>query len=264
MKKLYTHSLLALAAVFLFEPVNAQQKHGVTARHAMVVSAHPEASRVGVEILKRGGNAVDAAIAVQFALAVVYPNAGNIGGGGFMVYRLKDGSVGTLDYREKAPAAAFEKMYLDSVGNVVAGLSVNGHLAAGVPGSVDGMAEAHKKLGSLPWRDLVQPAVDLARNGVILTEREANSLTRNREEFVKHNTHTPYFVRDKPWQKGDTLFHPALARTLERIRDNGRDGFYTGETADMIVREMQTAKGIITHEDLRNYHAVWRDPMIGS
>ncbi|MDJ1501322.1 gamma-glutamyltransferase [Cytophagaceae bacterium BD1B2-1] len=229
----------------------------------MVVSAHPEASRVGVEILKKGGNAVDAAIAVQFALAVVYPVAGNIGGGGFMVYRLKDGSTGTLDYREKAPAAAFEKMYQDSAGNVIQGLSINGHLAAGVPGAVDGMAEAHKKLGTLPWKDLVQPSVDLARNGVILTEKEANSLNNAKENFIKYNTHTPYLVREKPWQKGDTLFHAALALTLERIRDLGREGFYSGETADMIVREMQTTNGIISLEDLRNYHAVWRAPMIG-
>ncbi|MDJ1479807.1 gamma-glutamyltransferase [Cytophagaceae bacterium YF14B1] len=229
----------------------------------MVVSAHPEASRVGVEILKKGGNAVDAAIAVQFALAVVYPVAGNIGGGGFMVYRLKDGSTGTLDYREKAPAAAFEKMYQDSAGNVIQGLSINGHLAAGVPGAVDGMAEAYKKMGTFPWKDLVQPSVDLARNGVILTEKEANSLNNAKENFIKYNTHTPYLVREKPWQKGDTLFHPALALTLERIRDFGREGFYSGETADMIVREMQTANGIISLEDLKNYHSVWRDPMIG-
>ncbi|WP_390902167.1 gamma-glutamyltransferase [Xanthocytophaga flava] len=241
----------------------AQHTKGVTAKHAMVVSAHPEASRVGVEILKKGGNAVDAAIAVQFALAVVYPVAGNIGGGGFMVYRLKDGSTGTLDYREKAPAAAFEKMYQDSAGNVIQGLSINGHLAAGVPGAVDGMAEAHKKLGTLPWKDLVQPSIDLARNGVILTEKEANSLNNAKENFIKYNTHTPYLVREKPWQKGDTLFHPALALTLERIRDLGREGFYSGETANMIVREMQTANGIISLEDLKNYHSVWRDPMIG-
>lgn len=261
MKKGY---FIVLLFILQQSPLFAQHTKGVTAKHAMVVSAHPEASRVGVEILKKGGNAVDAAIAVQFALAVVYPVAGNIGGGGFMVYRLKDGSTGTLDYREKAPAAAFEKMYQDSAGNVIQGLSINGHLAAGVPGAVDGMAEAHKKLGTLSWKDLVQPSVDLARNGVILTEKEANSLNNAKENFIKYNTHTPYLVREKPWGKGDTLFHPALALTLERIRDFGREGFYSGETADMIVREMQTANGIISLEDLRNYHAVWRDPMIGN
>ncbi len=263
MKKSYIACLFAFLPILFYNPVAAQRIKGVTAKHAMVVSAHPEASRVGVEILKKGGNAVDAAIAVQFALAVVYPVAGNIGGGGFMVYRKSDGTSHTLDYREKAPAAAFENMYQDSLGNVVEGLSIHGHLASGVPGAVDGMVKAHQKLGSLDWKTLVQPAVDLARNGVILTEKEDNGLNNYKESFIQYNTHTPYLVREQPWQKGDTLVHPALARTLERIRDNGREGFYSGETADMIVREMQTAKGIITLEDLKNYHSVWRDPMIG-
>lgn len=264
MKKFHTACLFVLLAILFCNAGFAQRVRGVTARNAMVVSAHPEASRVGVDILKKGGNAVDASVAVQLALAVVYPVAGNIGGGGFMVYRLKDGTTGTLDYREKAPAAAFERMYQDSAGNVIQGLSINGHLAAGVPGTVDGLVEAHKKLGTLPWKDLVQPAIDLARNGVILTEKEASGLNSGRESFLKYNTHTPYLVRDSPWQKGDTLYHPALARTLERIRDQGREGFYSGETADMIVREMQTAKGIITRDDLKNYHSVWRDPIIGN
>ncbi len=264
MKKIYLAYLFAFFQILFSFPLWAQKPKGLITRHAMVVSAHPEASRVGTEILKKGGNAVDAAIAVQFALAVVYPVAGNIGGGGFMVYRAKDGTSLTLDYREKAPAAAFEKMYQDSVGNVREGLSVNGHLASGIPGAVDGMLEAHKKLGKLDWKDLVQPAVDLARNGVILTEKEANGLNNTKENFIKYNTHTPYLVRDSLWRKGDTLFHPALAKTLERIRDFGRAGFYEGETAEMIVREMQTANGIITLEDLKSYHAAWRDPMIGS
>jgi gamma-glutamyltranspeptidase/glutathione hydrolase len=247
------------AAPFLF----AQAPKGVTARHGMVVSAHPDASRVGVDVLKRGGNAVDAAVAVQFALAVTFPVAGNIGGGGFMVYRAANGATATLDYREKAPAAATEQMYQDSLGNVIPGLSVNGHLAAGVPGTVDGMVEAHKKYGSLPWAALVQPAVDLARNGVVLTEKEANGLNHTRESFLQYNTHQPYLVREQPWRQGDTLKHPALAATLERIRDRGREGFYAGETADMIVREMKTANGIISHEDLINYHSVWRDAVTG-
>jgi gamma-glutamyltranspeptidase / glutathione hydrolase len=240
-----------------------QPATGVTARQGMVVSAHPEASRVGLEILKKGGNAVDAAIAVQFALAVAHPPAGNIGGGGFMVYRLADRRTGTLDFREKAPGQAFEAMYQDSSGNVIAGLSMNGHLAAGVPGTVDGMVEAHLKLGTLPWRELVQPAVDLALNGVVLTEKEANGLNSARESFIRYNTHQPYIVRDTPWQVGDTLRHIALGHTLERIRDQGREGFYGGETADMIVREMQTGNGIISHEDLKNYRSVWRDPIVG-
>lgn len=250
--------------VFLsFPPLLAQATKGATARHGMVVSAHPDASRVGVDILKKGGNAVDAAVAVQFALAVTFPVAGNIGGGGFMVYRQADGPTASLDYREKAPAAATETMYQDSLGNVIEGLSVNGHLAAGVPGTVDGMVEAHKKYGSLPWGTLLQPAIDLARNGVVLTQREANGLNNNKENFTRYNTHLPYFVRELPWQAGDTLKHPALALTLERVRDRGREGFYAGETADMIVREMGTANGIISLEDLKNYHSVWRDAVTG-
>ncbi|MCJ8165845.1 gamma-glutamyltransferase [Pontibacter sp. E15-1] len=229
----------------------------------MVVSAHPEASRVGKEILQLGGNAYDAAIATQFALAVVLPAAGNIGGGGFLVYRQHTGKAGTLDYRETAPAAASETMYQDSAGNVVNGLSTGGHLAVGVPGTVDGMVQLHGRLGSLPWARLVQPAIDLAAKGVVLTEKEAAGLNRTRENFLQHNKHIPYLTRESNWQAGDTLRHPDLARTLSRIRDEGRDGFYTGVTADLLVREMQRSNGIITHQDLQRYAAVWREPVTG-
>jgi gamma-glutamyltranspeptidase/glutathione hydrolase len=260
------HPFVLLFSLIIFQPFSlllAQSGTGVTARNGMVVSAHPDASRAGLEILRKGGNAVDAAVAVQFALAVTFPVAGNIGGGGFMVYRQKDGKVSTLDYREKAPAAASATMYQDSAGNVIPGLSMNGHLAAGVPGSVDGMVEAHKRFGSLPWKDLVQPAIDLARHGVVLTQREASGLNNNKENFTRYNTHIPYLVREQDWKKGDTLRHPALAATLERIRDRGREGFYAGETADMIVREMKTGNGIISHEDLKQYRSVWREPVFG-
>ncbi|MFC5535193.1 gamma-glutamyltransferase [Rhodocytophaga aerolata] len=240
------------------------QAEPVTATNGMVVSAHPEASRVGVEILKRGGNAVDAAIAVQFALAVTHPAAGNIGGGGFMVYRSATGDISTLDFREKAPALATETMYQDSAGNVIANLSIDGHLAAGVPGTVDGMIEAHKKYGSLPWQELIQPSVELALTGVRLTRNEADGLNRSKEGFITHNTHLPYLVREEAWKEGDTLKHPALGQTLERIRNLGRAGFYEGTTAEMIVREMQTNKGIISLEDLANYHAVWREAIVGT
>nr|WP_266206344.1 gamma-glutamyltransferase [Pontibacter kalidii] len=229
----------------------------------MVVSAHPEASRVGMEIMQKGGNAYDAAIATQFALAVVHPAAGNIGGGGFMVARSNSGEVATLDFRETAPAAATETMYQDSLGNVVAGLSTDGHLAAGVPGSVDGMVKIHQKYGSLPWAELVQPSVDLARQGVVLTEKEARGLNNTRDSFLKNNQHLPYLVREQEWQAGDTLRHPDLARTLERIRDKGREGFYAGKTADLLVKEMQRGNGIISHEDLARYTSVWREPIIG-
>ncbi|MHC2991279.1 gamma-glutamyltranspeptidase [Pontibacter sp. HJ8] len=229
----------------------------------MVVSAHPDASNIGLEILRKGGNAYDAAIATQFALAVCYPVAGNIGGGGFLVYRHHTGETGALDFREKAPAAASRDMYLDSLGNVVTDLSLLGHLAAGVPGSVDGMVKMHEKLGSLPFAELVQPAIDLARRGVVLTEREARMLNNASKEMVAYNKHTPYLVRQQAWQPGDTLHHLDLARTLERIRDKGREGFYAGETADLLVKEMQRGGGIISHQDLRDYNAIWRTPITG-
>ncbi|MFD1185724.1 gamma-glutamyltransferase [Pontibacter rugosus] len=237
---------------------------GYTADKAMVVSAHPEASRIGMEIMKKGGNAYDAAIATQFALAVAFPVAGNIGGGGFMVFRDADGKIGALDYREMAPAAASETMYQDQAGNVINGLSTDGHLAVGVPGAVDGMVKIHKKMGSMPWAELVQPAIDLARNGVVLTQKEANGLNEAKEAFIQNNKHQPYLVREKVWQAGDRLRHPDLARTLERIRDKGREGFYAGETADLFVKEMQRGGGIITHEDLKNYTSAWRQPITGN
>jgi gamma-glutamyltranspeptidase / glutathione hydrolase len=237
---------------------------GVTADSTMVVSAHPLASQVGVRILKEGGNAVDAAIATQFALAVVYPVAGNIGGGGFMVYRMNDGSLATLDYREKAPAAATPNMYLGEQGAVVEGLSTDGHLAAGVPGTVAGLVEAHKKYGRLPWTKLVQPAIDLALGGFTLTKREARGLNEMRENLEKYNTVTPEFlIQDQEWKEGDSIYYKDLGHALERIRDNGRAGFYEGKTASDIVAEMERGKGIITLEDLKNYEAVWRSPIIG-
>ncbi|MFD2514496.1 gamma-glutamyltransferase [Pontibacter locisalis] len=234
-----------------------------TANKAMVVSAHPEASRIGAEILKKGGNAYDAAIATHFALAVAFPAAGNLGGGGFFVYRDSQGNIGSLDYREMAPAASTETMYQDENGKVIDGLSTAGHLAAGVPGSVDGMFTVHQKLGSLPWAELIQPAVDLAKDGVVLTEKEARGLNNTKESFIKYNKHQPYLAPARTWDAGDILYHPDLAQTLERIRDNGREGFYAGETADLIVKEMQRGGGIITLEDLANYRSVWRQPVTG-
>ncbi|CAN5373208.1 gamma-glutamyltransferase [soil metagenome] len=240
------------------------QVQGVTSQNGMVVTAHPDASLIGLDILKKGGNAVDAAIAVQFALAVAYPGAGNIGGGGFLVYRNAEGSTFMLDFREKAPALASENMYLNKEGEVLSGLSLNGHLAAGVPGSVDGMVKAHEKFGTMPWSDLVQPAIDLARKGVVLTEREARGINYSKRDFLDYNLHIPYVVRDEPWQKGEILKHEDLARTLERIRDQGRDGFYRGETAELIATEMAAGAGIITKEDLQNYQAEWREPIKGN
>ncbi|WP_139920219.1 gamma-glutamyltransferase [Hymenobacter sp. DG01] len=230
---------------------------------AMVVSAHPEATRVGVEILRKGGNAYDAAVAVQFALAVVFPVAGNIGGGGFLLYRGADGSEGALDFRETAPAAATRDMYLDQQGNVIPDLSTLGHLAAGVPGTVAGMAELHQKLGKLPWKDVVQPAVDLAAKGVVLTEKEAAGLNRTRDTFLKVNQGAALIRTQGEWKAGENFVQTELARTLERIRDKGRAGFYEGETARFIVAEMQRGKGIISQQDLANYQPKWRTPLHG-
>lgn len=238
---------------------------GVVAQQAMVVSAHPLASQVGSDIMNKGGNAVDAAIAVQFALAVVYPAAGNIGGGGFMVIRQNDGSIAGLDYREEAPAAAARNMYLDENGDVIENLSWLGHLAAGVPGAVDGMVKAHEKYGKLPWEELLQPSIDLAANGFVLTEKEANGLNRSRDNFLQYNTVSPDFVlADSLWAAGDTIYMVDLAKTLALIRDNGEAGFYEGETAQLIVEEMERGKGIISLEDLKNYEAVWRTPVTGN
>jgi gamma-glutamyltranspeptidase/glutathione hydrolase len=227
----------------------------------MVVSAHPIASRVGKEIMMKGGNAVDAAIAVQFTLAVVFPAAGNIGGGGFMLVRTKDGQYHALDFREKAPAKATTGMFLDKTGQVIPNLSTEGHLASGVPGSVDGMVEAHSKFGTLPWKDLVQPAIDLAIHGFALTEREAKWMNDYRPTFEKYNTIQPSFLYKDQWKSGDTIKWSDLGHTLERIRDNGRAGFYEGKTADDIVAEMKRGKGLISKEDLANYKSSWRTPI---
>ncbi|HUH33854.1 MAG TPA: gamma-glutamyltransferase, partial [Daejeonella sp.] len=230
----------------------------------MVVTAHPLASKVGLDILKKGGNAVDAAVAVQFALAVVYPNAGNLGGGGFLVYRSASGEVATLDFREKAPASAVRNMYLDSEGNAITDKSLYGQLAAGVPGSVDGMVKAHEKYGKLSWAKLVQPSIDLARNGYALTEKQALEINSNQADFLKYNPGKQYYIKSEQWKAGDVVFQEDLANTLTQIRDKGRDGFYSGEVAALIEAEMRSGGGLISADDLKNYHAVWRKPIIGN
>ncbi len=228
----------------------------------MVVSAHPLASEVGLDILRKGGNAIDAAIAVQFALAVVYPVAGNIGGGGFMIYRPANGPVRTLDFREKAPAKAHRDMYLDDQGEVIPRLSLDGHLAAGVPGAVAGMAAAFEQHSRLKnWKKLIQPAVDLAGRGFPVTAQQAKRLNDKQAVFRTCNTQMPVFVKDQAWKAGDLLVQKDLAQTLKRIRDLGAAGFYTGATADLIVAEMQAGGGIITKADLTAYEAKWRTPI---
>lgn len=232
---------------------------------AMVVAEHPLAAMVGEEILLAGGNAVDAAIASQFALAVVYPRAGNIGGGGFMVIRLADGTSDALDYREKAPAAAHRDMYLDGEGNVVESVSKEGHLSVGVPGSVAGMELAFKKYSKLKdWKKLLAPAIRLARDGFAITESEAQRLNEYKEKFQKLNPDARPFVKEGVWKMNDLLRQLDLAHTLEMIAEKGTKGFYEGETAEKIVVEMKRGGGLITLEDLKNYEAKWRKPIIGS
>lgn len=233
----------------------------VRVSNGAVVSAHPLASMTGVEMLKKGGNAVDAAIATQWALAVVYPGAGNIGGGGFMVVQLKDGQRLALDYRETAPGNAHRDMYLDKEGNAIASKSINGHLAAGVPGTVAGLF-ASLKYAKLPMRVLIQPAIDLADKGFSLTEMEAKSLNRYKDDFEKYNTRSTPFVRNVKWSAGDTLVQKDLANTLKRIQQKGSKGFYQGETASLIVAEMKRGSGLITLNDLRNYKAKFREPLV--
>ena len=233
---------------------------GVLAPHAMVVSAKEEASQIGLAILKKGGNAFDAMIATELALAVAYPNAGNIGGGGFMVYRLGSGERGALDYREKAPAKAYRDMYLDKNGKVIADKSTLGALAVGVPGTIAGIFEVYQKFGSLPIGELIQPAIDLARNGVLITELQANSYMNKNVELIKqaNNYVTPF---ENGWKAGERFKYEELAQTLERIRDNGSYEFYNGETAKRIVSYVQELGGILSLDDLRNYRAQWRKPI---
>jgi len=239
------------------------KKNSEQYKNGMVVSAHPSASKVGLDILKKGGNAVDAAVAVQFALAVVYPDAGNIGGGGFLVYRSAAGELATLDFREKAPGKASRDMYLDSAGNAITEKSIFGHLAAGVPGSVDGMVKAHARYGKLSWAEVVQPALDLAKNGFPITESQAEEFAEIQEPIKKFNPGKTYFIKDK-WAKGDIWIQEDLAKTFELIRDKGREGFYAGEVADHIVAEMLSGGGLISKEDLKNYQAQWREPLVGN
>ena len=260
--------LVILLTTFLFMMVNVVfgqvNSTGEHYHKGMVVCATPQAAAAGLDILKKGGNAVDAAVAVQFALAVTLPEAGNIGGGGLMVYRSASGQNATLDFREIAPAAASPDMFLDSAKNVIPNMSLATHQAAGVPGSVDGMAEAFRKYGKLKWADLVQPAIGLARNGFKISKQLASALNHTADQFKKLNPGKAYLLKDGGWKEGDLLVQEELAQTLELIRDKGRNGFYEGRVADEIADEMKTGNGIITKSDLQNYHAVWRKPITGS
>ena len=226
---------------------------------AAIAGPHPLATEVGKNILLQGGNAIDAAVAVQFAMAVVYPRAGNIGGGGFLVYRPASGAGDHPRLPGTAPAAASRDMYLDAAGNVTEGLSIDGHLAVGIPGTVAGIHTMHERYGSMPWSELVQPAIDLAANGYRLSEAEVGRLKRYHDDFAAFNEGTPF--SDSTVVIGTLTKQPDLAATLTRIRDRGRDGFYTGRTAELIVAEMQSGGGLITAEDLRGYTPKWKTPI---
>ena len=259
-----------LLLVFLFSCQSAQvsvpeePEIGPLGEQAMISSAHPLATKVGVVVLKNGGNAFDAALAVKFALAVVAPRAGNIGGGGFAVYRMNDGSIGSLDFREKAPMSSHRDMFLDEDGNVIDNLSTLGHKAAGVPGSVDGILKLHEKYGTKPLSELIQPAINLAYYGFTITQDQADEFNEKRDVFTEINGVDFFLVKDSLWQADDTVKFKELAGTLTQIRDRGREGFYGGIVADQIVKEMQRGGGLISEEDLENYSSKWREPVTGT
>lgn len=232
---------------------------GLVTEKAMVVSARDEASQIGIEIMKQGGNAFDAMIATELALAVAYPYAGNIGGGGFMVYRKSSGESGSLDYREKAPMQASSTMFLDEQGNVIKGMSTETAYAIGVPGTIAGVFAVHEKFGTLPIETILKPVIALAKKGVIVTKKQEERLAKYHASLIKANGNESLF--SKTFKENDTIHYFALAHTLEQISKNGRDEFYKGETAKKLVMYIQSKGGIITLEDLEKYEAVWRDPI---
>lgn len=234
-------------------------KRGLIAKKAMVVSARQEASKIGSDILQKGGNVFDAMMATEMALAVCYPYAGNLGGGGFMVYRLNAGETGALDYREKAPLAATKNMYLDSLGNIIENKSLMGEFSVGVPGTVAGIFAAQEKFGILSIQEVLQPVIDLANNGFVITKKQENRFHSYDSIFRVINGKELIFSKSK--KAGDTLKNIALANTLTRIAKNGKNEFYTGETAQKLVDFLSEKGGIITMDDLQKYEAKWRDPI---
>ncbi len=253
-----TKILISLFLFFVFFTVQAQ--HGDVASHAMVVSARAEASNIGVEILKKGGNAFDAMMATELALAVAYPYAGNIGGGGFMVYRKNNGELGTLDYREKAPIKSSKKMYLDADGNIIQGLSTEGALAVGVPGTIAAVFAVHDKFGKLPIAEIFKPAIALAKKGIVITEKQCAQINNHQKTIAKISGDQTLFAKE--YKTGDTIKFNALAATLARIMTNGRDEFYKGETAEKMVAFINSRGGILSMEDLSQYEVKWREPIV--
>ena len=229
-------------------------------KNGMVVSAKLDASKIGIEILKNGGNAFDAMIATDLALAVVYPNAGNLGGGGFMVYRLADGTKGSLDYREKAPLKSSKNMYLDENSNIVKGLSIKGGLSVAVPGTVAGLFEIHEKFGSLPFSQLIQPSIDLAEQGYVISKKQANTLNQFQNEIYELNDSIKLF--DSKFQEGDVFVNKSLSKTLKKIQSEGKDAFYDGELTSVMIDYLNKKGGILTYDDFKLYEPIWRDPLI--
>ena len=257
--KLHRIIIVLLFIAFVSCKKSAPAPTGLVTEKAMVVSAREEASKIGSDILEKGGNAFDAMVATELALAVAYPFAGNIGGGGFMVYRMSDGAFGGLDYREKAPLSAHKDMYLDSVGNVIPNMSTLGATAVGVPGTVAGVMAVHTKFGSLPLKDLLEPVIALAERGVVVTKKQEARLASYRDLFIEVNGDSTFFAH--PFKQGDTIKYKALASTLRKIAEEGKDGFYKGEVAEKLSAFIQSKGGFITMEDLARYEAKWRDPL---
>ena len=244
-------------SLVLFISNLTKAQSGLVADKAMVASAREEASKIGVAIIKKGGNAFDAMVATELALAVAYPYAGNIGGGGFMVYRKANGETGSLDYREKAPLSATKNMYLDKNGIIIPDKSTDSPLAIGVPGTIAGIFAVHEKLGSLPMSEIIKPVIELAEKGVVVTKKQEKSLNVYRESIIKANGATTKFA--SVFKENDTIKYPALAETLKRIAKNGKEEFYKGETAQKLVRYFEKIGAIITKEDLAQYEAKWRN-----
>ena len=256
----YFLSITLLLCLFVScKQIDKSSVKGLITEHAMVVSARAEASEIGSAILKKGGNAFDAMCATQLALAVAYPFAGNIGGGGFMVYRKANGDIGSIDFREKAPLAATKNMYLDELGEVIPNKSILGAMAVGVPGTIAGVFEVHKKLGSLPIEDILEPVINLAYKGVTVTKKQEQKIKKYQPLFLEANKQP--IILDTLWKTNDVIKYPELAKTLERILKHGRDEFYKGETAKILAKFIQDNGGIITEEDLAKYKAKWRTPI---
>jgi gamma-glutamyltranspeptidase/glutathione hydrolase len=258
--------LAVILSIFIINQINISgASQPFKSKNGMVVSASKIASKVGVEILKAGGNAIDAAVAVGFALAVTYPYAGNVGGGGFTVIHLQDGTNTTIDFRERAPFTAYRDMYLDKDGNVIENMSLEGATSVGVPGSVAGLIYALEKFGTMKLAKVIQPAIDLAENGWALESQDVESFYKFLEVFSKYPSSLKIFTYNGvPYKEGDLFKQPELAWTLKQIRDEGRDGFYKGKVSDLFIQQMMDMGGFITHADLEKYYPVEREPIVGS